>query len=277
MTARCRFLFLLLCLATCVGPTGCRRYNHQDLLENELRARDLQFREVIDELKKSEFQRDALQRELESVRMGQKITPELAAHSFGVRRLTLGRGTSGIDKDQLPGDDGLQVILEPRDADDNIIKAPGNLVVTALEISPQGTKTPISTWELTAEQMRQTWKQGLFSTGYILALPWKSWPQAENVRVIVRLTLADGRVFEADKDVRIRLPQGVPPRPLPNPEGPPLHEPNGKSDGKNGVHQAAWQPAPLGKVELGRPEPVEPPPAVNLMGVINEEDLSPQR
>ena len=82
LTPHSFFLCLVLLLA------GCK---NKDLVENELRARDIQYREALDELKKSEFQKDALSREVESLRAGRMSTPEGAAHSFGIRRITLGR------------------------------------------------------------------------------------------------------------------------------------------------------------------------------------------
>ena len=52
---------------------GCK---NRELVENELRARDIQYREALDELGRSEAHSQALQRELEAVRQGAKLTPE---------------------------------------------------------------------------------------------------------------------------------------------------------------------------------------------------------
>lgn len=267
MKAGCRIVLLLL---VCLFPAGCRHNSNQELLENELRARDFQYRDLLDEMKKSEFHKDALAREIEALRAGSQVTPELAAQTFGVRRITLGRGTSAIDVDHLPGDDALQVVIEPRDADDHIIKAPGNVLVTALEINSQGGKSPLSTWEIAPEQLRRDWKQSLFSNGYVLTLPWRSWPQSENLRVVVKLILADGRAFEADRDIRVRLPVGVKPKADAPPPSEPLpfpRESQSRSD-RTPIQQTGWQPAPLTNVvNLGRPEPLDPRPPVHLLGL----------
>ena len=78
------------------------------------------------------------------------------------------------------------MIVEPRDAADHAIKAPGRIQVTALEINSQGVKSPLGEWSIAPEQVRPLWKQGLLSTGYYLILPWKTPPQSENVRIIAR-------------------------------------------------------------------------------------------
>ncbi len=194
MKAGGRIRFAIVALLLLV-PAGCRSRN-QDLLENELRHREGLYREALDEQRKAECRIDSLQREVETLRQGgPKIPPEQAALAGGVKRITLGRSTGGFDKDNCPGDELLQVIVEPRDCDDHVIKAPGQLQVFALEITPQGLKLPLSSWDISPEQLRSSWKPGLLSTGYTLNLPWQNFPHTDTVRVVVRLIVADGRTY----------------------------------------------------------------------------------
>src|SRR5262249_49095927 len=80
---------------------------------------------------------------------------------------------------------------------------------------------------------------GLFSTGYRLTLDFDRWPTTDRLRVVAYFRMMNGRVFEAGKDVAIRLPpqrlrpplNGTPPSgpptvlepppPPPAPPGPP--------------------------------------------------------
>lgn len=248
-----RRLALFLTFVGSLLLAGCKS---RELVENELRARDIQYREALEELGRTEAQNQALQHELESLRHGSKVTPEQAAQMFGIRRIVLGRTTGGYDNDGLPGDEALQVVIEPRDVADHAVKAPGRVQITALEINIQGVKTPIGDWLIAPEQVRQSWKQGLLTTGYTLILPWKTLPQSENIRVSARLILPDGRVYETDKDVKVRLVpgRGVPLRPLdvmPGDPGP-IFVPALKQADPN-IPVGVWVPAPA--VELGRPVP----------------------
>ena len=235
---------------------GCRS---RELVENELRARDTQYREALEELSRSETRTQTLERELEALRQGGALTPEQAAQISGLRRIVLGRLTGGYDNDGLPGDEALQVVIEPRDISDHPVQTLGQAQVTALEVNLQGVKTPIDSWTVGAEQLRHSWKQGLLSTGYYLVLPWKVLPRSETVRVVVRFATADGRIYEADKDVRVRLVPGrVPPMPppemLPSEPGPVL-VPALKQAYPN-VPVGQWYVPPLDSaVELGRPIP----------------------
>ena len=73
------------------GPSGLprrgRSCRNTDTLENELRVREMKYREAVDELKKAEFNNEALQREVAALRGGSKISPEEAARTFGLSAL----------------------------------------------------------------------------------------------------------------------------------------------------------------------------------------------
>lgn len=184
---------------------GCRSNN--DLLEAELRSRENDVRQLREELCRTEAYSEALQRELRAVRQqttGILLTPESASQTFTLKGIVLGRGTSGVDHDDCPGDEALQIVVEPRDPDGHSLKAPGTLSVQAFEVSPEGLKKPLCSWQVSADQLRRSWRSGLWSTGYAVVLPWKVWPTSAQLRVVVQFHLGDGRVFEADRDVTLR-------------------------------------------------------------------------
>ncbi len=255
MRARCRVAFFLLFPLLCISA-GCR--NKTDAVESELRTREKMYRDALAEQQLSEARIDALQREVAALRKGAKITPEQAASTFGLKRIVLGRFTGGRDNDGLPGDELLEVVVEPRDESDHAIKAPGTLQIYALEVSPQGVKTPLCMWDIPAEQLHKSWKQGLLSEGYTLTLPWKVLPTTETVRVIVRLTTPDQRPYEADKDIKVRLVPGAVQRrgeemPLPGPpEDGPVLMPTGRVTA--GWLQADTAPNPT-QWQAGAPGP----------------------
>ncbi len=212
MKAPGRFPGLILLLA--FFP-GCRN-TAQELLETELRTREWQVRDLKEDLAKSRHLNQALLYEIAALRRHQKITPEQAAQTFGLKRIVLGRMTGAIEMDGLPGDDALEIYLEPRDSDDHAIKAPGTLHILALEITNQGMKNPIGAWEIPPDHLRKSWKTGLLITGYVVTLPWQQRPASENVRLVARLVLTDGRAFEADRDIKVRLrPRSPAPHPMP--------------------------------------------------------------
>jgi hypothetical protein len=249
---------LLLLLAG--GLAGCRSSNNQ-MLETALRMREQDLQAMREELAKLEFQNHALQAQLHGVHQPsipvalKAPPPEIVTHSYGLRRITLGRTTGGYDEDSKQGDTALQVVIEPRDPDDHVIKAPGSAQVTALEVTAEGLKLPIGNWQISQDQLRRSWKQSLFTNGYALILPWQRPPHSKNVRVVVRFQVIDGRVFEADRDVIVRPLPTMPPA---NGHAPAPHEP---LPTPQPADQAPWLPPP------GVPAPGVPAPGVPAPGV----------
>ena len=263
MRAGCRLSVRYLGLVLCpLILLGCR---NTEPLENELRAKDLQMRELLDELCQNENRNEALQRELNHLRQtGPQAGTDEAIRLHGLKRIVLGRLTGGFDNDGLQGDEALQVVVETRDADDRPAKISGSLQITALEINQRGQKFPLGTWELTPNQLATTWKQGLLGTGYHVLLPWKKPPTTEHLRIEARFTLAPGITFEADKDIKVRLIPGAranqptmpPPEVVPFPPNPLKLTPTKQSEL---TPAGNWQPGTSSPpIQLGRPEPIVP-------------------
>jgi hypothetical protein len=212
---------LLLGAAAAVVALGCR--SSGDQVERALHARELDLLEAREELDHCRAINQDLQTELQALHGDPATCPpggcdKPASLAYPVHTLTLGRQTGGRDSDGTGGDDSLQVVVEPRDADNQAVKAPGTLVVQALEITSTGVKRPLSSWHISEDELRRSYRSGLLTTGYVLVLPWKIFPSTEKLRVAAQLRTADGRLFEADKDVTIRVvPAAKRPAPVPAP------------------------------------------------------------
>lgn len=209
----------LIGLALLGSAAGCRCFD-RGKLERELRAREEDVRHLREELERSEAYNHGLFHDLR----GGGCAPPGVEHTVGmspVRSLALGRQTGGLNDGSCSGDDSLQVQVEPRDPDGHAVKVAGSLIVQLMEIDKQGLKKPLSTWEVGPDQLRRSWKSGLLSSGYVLTFPWKVWPTTEKLRVVAHFKPVDGRVFEAEKDITVRLPPLDQRRTLPVPPGPP--------------------------------------------------------
>jgi hypothetical protein len=248
--------------------SGCR--SSCSRVEAELRARESDVHTLSERLDQAEFHNEALMRELCAVRglPGPHGVIEKPTEPYPVRSIVLGRQTGGQASETLPGDDALRVLVEPRDPEGSAIKAPGTLVIEALEVTREGLKHPLSLWQIPPQELRNKWQSGLITTGYSLTLPWQAWPSADKVRVIARFQMLDGRMFEADKDVSIRvLPESMRQK-LP-PPGPPAHLPPPSPLPADGGGKPApflpGTPMPPADV-LPPPKPVDPPASWNVPG-----------
>lgn len=280
---------LLFGLALVGGSAGCRSCHR---VEAELRSREDEVYHLKEELERNELYNQALQQEVQALRghtslvpgPGGTLTPPAA---YPVRSLTLGRSTGGTASDRCPGDDALAVLATPLDPEGQAIKAPGTLIIQAVEINKQGLKQPLSSWDIPPAKLRETWKSGgLFSSGgYNLTLPWKVWPSTNRLRVVATLRLTDGRVFEAEKDVTIRVTPldkrpplpGEKTEPLPATPVLPAPRPLDPSQAGPALDQASWnaprgplaptvspvwrreEPPAVPDVELLRPAPSQQP------------------
>jgi hypothetical protein len=202
-----------------VAATGCCS-PRGDRVEGELRARDNDLRVLRGELERSEAYNHYLERELRNTQhtAASPVPGDGPPPASRVKSITLGRQTGGYEEDGVPGDEALQVVLQPIDFDGHTIKAPGTAEVTALEVMPEGVKKPLSSWHIGADQLRHSWQSGLLTTGYFLVLPWKSWPTNCKLRVVVQFISEENRLFEADRDVTIRLAPAMYRKPTPPPD-----------------------------------------------------------
>ena len=197
------------CWLVLVLLAGCRSNPKYDLIEAELRTRDRELAETRAELTHAKHLNDAFGRGLGH---GPTVIAGGGAPNLPLREITLGSGTGGLDMDGVPGDELLQVVIVPKDDDGSAIKVPAKATVQAFEISRDGLKTCIGSWDVSPEQLRRTWRGGLFTTGYFISLQWDKPPVGEKLRIAVRLTTLDGRPYETDKDVSVRPLGGLPPQ-----------------------------------------------------------------
>ncbi|MFO0809250.1 MAG: hypothetical protein U0746_11535 [Gemmataceae bacterium] len=195
------YYWLALALASAAGCTN----NRAELVEAELRTRDRQLRELRMELMRSETMNQALENTVREQRSVQPVMRPGGPLAL-VKDVQLGRGTGGLDDDKSPGDEALQVVLVPRDCDETAIKAPGSLRVAAFEITPEGLKVPLSSWDVSAAQVRKSWRNGFLATGYFVTLGWQTVPRTEKLRIVAQFFPLEGGVFEAEKDVTVHIP-----------------------------------------------------------------------
>ena len=165
--------------------------------------------------------------------------PGVSTPALPVQTVTLAAGTGGFDDDQCVGDEALQVVIVPKDVDGSPVKAPGRAAVAAYEVTPTGLKVPIGRWEVTPEELRKVWRNGLLSSGYFVLLQWDRAPTTKRIRVVVRFVTLDGREYESDRDANVTplpgvvgvpigpaLPEGpIPPPATPLPTVPPASVP----------------------------------------------------
>jgi hypothetical protein len=201
---------------------GCKSNNRYDLIEAELRTRE---RELADTRAALDQSRSLVQA-YEAAQPRGGPAPYAGGPFLPVKEIALGRGTGGVNESGASGDEGLMVVIVPKDEDGSAIKAPGRALVAAWEVTPAGLKNLIGSWEISADRLRRTWKSGFISSGYFVAMPWQTPPSTDRLRVAVRFITTDGRVYETDRDIFVKPPipptGNILPYPQPGPAPPVL-------------------------------------------------------
>jgi hypothetical protein len=104
--------------------------------------------------------------------------------------------------------DGLAVVFEPRDADERLVTAAGDVSIAAFDPAAgggNGEGARIAAWEIPSAEAMSHFRRTSRARGLHFALPWQGAPPAgDHVRIFVRLTTFDGKPFEADATVRVR-------------------------------------------------------------------------
>jgi hypothetical protein len=141
-------------------------------------------------------------------------TPTVAAKgppATAVRSTAIGRGTRGVNLDAKPGDDGLLAIVEARNSRGEAVAPPGDVSLVLIDPAVPGEGGRYARWDFSADDARALFREanGEAEAGSYFELPWPDGPPAHaRLRLFVRVTAADGRQFQSDREVVIDLTGG---------------------------------------------------------------------
>jgi hypothetical protein len=128
-----------------------------------------------------------------------------------VRRITLNRSlTGGHDIDGRPGDEGVMVVIEPLDAEGELIEVAGDVSVTLLDPAQKGNAAQVAQWEFTATEAAKYLKRTPMGDGLHFTMRWPHSPPVNHaLDLYVKYTTPDGRELRAEKQIEVDPPQGA--------------------------------------------------------------------
>lgn len=128
--------------------------------------------------------------------------------------------TGGSDFDRQPGDDGLVVVIEPRNSENVFVALAGPISVVLLDPTKQGESARVARWDLLARDTQQAIQNSTAVKGIQLRLPWPQHAPANNrLQLFVRYVTVDGRKLEANREIFVTLPGQVSQRWMPRSSG----------------------------------------------------------
>ncbi len=125
-----------------LGTLGCASRGNVDVLESQLRKQEDQIFAIEAQLSQSESELTLARREVQTLRvqLAERGKPTLLPEqSQSLHRLAGVRVqkyfSGGLDRDGVPGDDLLNVVVVPHDEDGETVKSPGELEIEAIDLS----------------------------------------------------------------------------------------------------------------------------------------------
>jgi hypothetical protein len=115
--------------------------------------------------------------------------------------------SGGVDFDGQPGDDGLRIVVEPRNASDQFVPEAGAVSVVALDPDRLGEAARIARWDFDQSAARQMLAASSPGRGIKLEMPWPAAaPPASRLKLFVRYETPDGRRLQTDREIYITQP-----------------------------------------------------------------------
>jgi hypothetical protein len=127
-----------------------------------------------------------------------------------VAAIVLNRTLSGgISDDQGGGDQGLLVVVEPRDRTGRSIDAPADVSIAVLDpavLDTDGKAMRVARWDFSAAETAAMFRSAGSSRAIHLTTTWPADPPTHNkLHLFVRYVTADGRKLEVNQPIEVAL------------------------------------------------------------------------
>ncbi len=204
-------------LAAVVAFPGCAGFgkSRTDVVEIQLRQQRSENDDLRRELQStkdalaSARQKAAASRDVEPLESGTLSYVSTAADPADTSRLDRieirSLLTGGLDRDSLPGDELLSVLVTPVDQSGSPVRPEGSLIVTAFDYSLPKDRQQIGRWHWSADATDSLWTAGVLATGYRFTGTWDSPPASREVVLHARFVASDGEQFDATEKVTVEI------------------------------------------------------------------------
>ena len=116
------------------------------------------------------------------------------------------RLTGGFNTDRRLGDDGVMVVLEPRNESDQLVARPGHIAVAVIDPQLSGEQSHVARWEFESHEAMQYFRKTALGEGYHLDLRWPNRPPEHGrLMLVVQFTSPEGKEFEVSQSILVDL------------------------------------------------------------------------
>lgn len=135
----------------------------------------------------------------------------LATNDRQIVRIALDPARSGgADFDGRRGDDGVTVVVQPKNEAGQIVADPAGISVAVLDPNKVAEQARVARWDLDAQQVAKLAEDPVANRGLKLHFAWPDQPPTTTLlRLYVRYTMADGQHFDTEQEIHLELPEGA--------------------------------------------------------------------
>jgi hypothetical protein len=121
------------------------------------------------------------------------------------------RLTGGLDRDATGGDEGIMVMVEPRDERGRLVSGPGAVSVVVMDPAQVGDASRVARWDFQTHEFDDHFKKSTFCEGQQYELEWPGEPPTNRDLVLfVRYIGDDGTKLTSDAPLTVRMPSDSP-------------------------------------------------------------------
>jgi len=124
---------------------------------------------------------------------------------YRLQRIDIGRYTGFFDKDDDGKKEKLIVYIQPRDEEDDIVKASGTVDVQLWDLNKADGKALLGQWRKEPEELKKLWFATLITINYRLTFDIADKVQSFDEPLTVKVTFTDyltGKVFKEQKVIK---------------------------------------------------------------------------
>ena len=133
--------------------------------------------------------------------------PQLRGDSRDVKKITVSKMmTGGVNADGLEGDEGIFMVVEPRDDQGKLVPAVGSVSIVAVDPALPEEKARLARWSFSEKEVANQFRRSGSAEGFHLEVRWPDAPpRHENLQLFVRYTTADSRKLYAEVPIQVAL------------------------------------------------------------------------
>lgn len=200
-----------ICATLCCG-VGCQSaaVRRAEGLEARLRDQQASIDRLSTSLEQIEADRDVARREASILRdelVKLQPSPEIlqTAHSTArIDRVEVAPLLSGgLDRDDVPGDEQVSLLIVPKDSRGEVHRVPGSLSIRLTDISRPAGSEEIATAAFNETEAEGLWQNGIVGRGYRVMIPLPEELTGRIIAVQIRFTTNDGTQLDTLHQLRV--------------------------------------------------------------------------